>query len=430
MKPLPPFLSDPQGRMTTLHPKDLHPLYQSVTYEEAIAIANLGAQVYEATKAGLFDLWNAGQTAEEVVKADLLRREGGQSMLDSLKKQLAAGEAAVARAAALQASIDEQVGQRVLEVLDTHRKDFELAKMAETAEMRERLAAAKAREEMTHLLKESHVVMKEKIAILETRLAEQLIANTKSSHAIGKAGEATVLELLNTAVIPTLPYASVKDMTAVGHAADFHLSVMLETGTKAKILIDSKKYKRRVNTTEIEKLFADVDADEEAHAGLMISIESHIFTMKQFQIARTPLQKPVLFISFCDVTEELRKDLTIWAVRILIDILSQKTSDDKESMLTNIEGFLKEMDEVVTELDGGIRGITKSLEGIKSTRDGIIRKLVNFRAGKPVETEIQTALLEGCGHITRSGAKCGKKCASGIAFCKTHVKKTEITHVE
>jgi hypothetical protein len=276
---------------------------------------------------------------------------------------------------------------------------------------------------MSGLLKESHAAMREKIAALETQVAEQMVASTKSSHAIGKAGEATVLELLTTAVIPSLPYASVKDMTSVSHAADFHLTVMLETGSKAKILIDSKKYKRRVNTGEIEKLFADVDADEEAHAGLMISIESHIYTMKQFQIARTPRQKPVVFISFCDIGEDMRKDLTTWAVRILIDVLSQKSSEEKDSMITTIGGFLTDMDTAVTDLDSGLRGLTKSVDGIKGVRDGLIRKITNFRAGKPAETEIQTALLEGCSHSTRTGTKCGRKLITGTTFCKTHMKK-------
>jgi len=403
--------------------KDLHPLYQTVSHDEAVAIANLGAQTYLAAKEGLFEAWNAAQSSEEGERTERWRKEGGEAMLASLKSRLAAGEAAAARVATLQASIEAEVAGRIDQVLVTQRKDFELAKMEEIRSIEKKLAAAEAREEMSVLLKESHATMREKIVALEAQVAEQ--TTTKSSHAIGKAGEATVLELLNTVVVPSLPYATVKDMTAVSHAADFHLTVMLATGDKAKILIDSKKYKRRVNTAEIEKLYADVDANEEAHAGLLISIESHIFTMKQFQIALTPLQKPVIFISFCDISEEMRKELTTWAVRVLIDVLSQKSGDDKGSMISNIEGFLSEMDDVVTELDNGIRGVAKSLDGIKATRDGVIRKIVNFRAGKPAETEIQTALLEGCLHSTRSGAKCGRKLIMGTAFCKSHAKKAD-----
>jgi hypothetical protein len=256
-------------------------------------------------------------------------------------------------------------------------------------------------------------------------LAQQLAANTKSSYAIGKSGEATVFELLNSHVVPMLPYASVKDMTAISHAADFHLSVMLETGVKAKLLIDSKKYKRRVNTAEIDKLYADVDADEEASGGVMLSLESHIFTMKQFQIARSPKQKPVVFLSFCDIGEEYRKDMITWAVRILIDILSQNSSEDKDVMIANLDGFLNSLDESVTELDGSLKGLTKTIDTLKAMRDGFIRKIVNFRAGKPMETVIETALLEGCSHVTRSGTKCGRKLINGTTFCKSHMKKEE-----
>jgi hypothetical protein len=402
--------------------KDLHPVFLTLTQEEAVAVANLGAQAYVDMKGHLYESWLQNQSAEEGAKAEVWRTEGGQAMLEKLQKRLAEGDAAIQRATTLETAVNAEIERRVGEVLEMYKKDFELTKLEEVSVLKVQLAELKGKEHAFRLLAEAHPVMQEKIATLEAQIMEQTVANTKSSHAIGKAGEATVLEILNTAVISSLPYASVKDMTAVGHAADFHLSVMLETGTKAKILVDSKKYKRKVNTTEIEKLYADVDADEQADAGLMISIESHIFTMKQYQITMTPKKKPVLFISFCDLSEDLRKDLTVWAVRILVDMLSQRTSAETESMLANLGGFLSAIDDFMKELDSNIRASTKNLDALKVSRDGLIRTLLNFRAGKSLETPLETAQLEGCSHITKNGGKCGKKVLTGT-FCKAHVKK-------
>ena len=418
------------NQMSSLKLADLHEDYRGVSHEEAIAMANLGAVSYRAVKKELYEQWSAAMEGDESAKAEAWRAEERQLVLDSVRSKLVTAEETAARLIAaegtikqLRASVEAEVNRKLTDALEGHRKDFEIAKMAEFSSLKERIAMFEGKEGFVQMMLDSQVFMKEKIAALEAQLAQQMVANTKSSHAIGKAGEATVLEILNTHVIPSLPYASVKDMTSVSHAADFHLTAMLETGNKAKILIDSKKYKRRVNTTEIEKLFTDVDADEEANAGIMISIESHIFTMKQFQIARTPLQKPVLFVSFCDISEEMRKELTTWAVRILIDILSQKTSDDKESMVANLNVFLSEMDEVVKELDTGLRSLIKSVESIKNTRDGLIRRIVNFRAGKPSETPIETAMIEGCAYLAKTGTKCGRKLISGTTFCRSHVKK-------
>ena len=421
-----------QSMPSTLRIADLHEAYHKASTEEAILMANLGAICYQSVKASLHEQWSASMEGDESAKAEIWRSEGRQTMLETVKSKLAAAEEMSVRLAAaegqvqhLRASVEAEVVRRTTEALDGHRKDFELAKMKEISGFKERIAMSEGREAMTTMVSDAHVAMKEKIALLEGQLAQQLAANTKSSYAIGKAGEATVFEILNSHVIPMLPYASVKDMTAINHAADFHLSVMLETGVKAKLLIDSKKYKRRVNTTEIEKLYADVDADEEANGGVMISLESHIFTMKQFQIARSPKQKPVVFLSFCDISEEYRKDMITWAVRILIDILSQNSNEDKDVMIANLDGFLNSLDESVTELDGSLKGLTKTIDTLKAMRDGFIRKIVNFRAGKPIETVLETALLEGCSHVTRTGTKCGRKLINGTTFCKTHVKKEE-----
>jgi len=214
----------------------------------------------------------------------------------------------------------------------------------------------------------------------------------------------------------------------VSHAADFHLSVMMPSGTKVKILVDSKKYKRRINTSEIEKLYSDVDGDDEAHAGLLVSQESPICTMSQFEVSRTPKQKPVMFISFDGVSMDYRQDMLLWAVRALVEVCGAIDDDDKDHMLKDIEEFLSELDGSVKDIDGAMRTMTKSIEALKEARNGIVRKMVKFRSGAAGDDAVDAAvaLVEGCGHMLKSGRRCGKKVSgAGEALCKAHAAKDE-----
>ena len=419
--------SEKDGR-NMLKKQNLHPLYQTVTEEEAYQMANLGAECWKTCKNELYKQWDK---SEDSAKAEGWKEEGRQAMMEILKGKLISAEettlrlvAAESKLSQMRGTIDSEIAQGVKERLELTRKEYELEKLKELSALKEQIAGLSSREMVTKMLTEAHIAMREKIVTLETQLAQQMISSTKSSHAIGKEGEAIILELLLEGVVPLLPYAEIKDMTNVSHAADFHLMYMLENGQKTKLLIDSKKYKRNVNTGEIEKLYADVDADETAQGGLMVSLESHIFTMKQFQIARTPKQKPVLFMSFCEINPEMRKELIIWAIRVLSDILSQKTSDDKESMIQDIESFLNGVEETVDELDASIRALKKTTESIKVSREKLIQKITNFRGGKPLEEPIET-VIESCIQKNKLNMNCGKKCIPGTTFCKAHGKKKE-----
>jgi hypothetical protein len=222
----PPFSPSFYSNMASLRIKDLHPVYQIIEHEEAIAIANLGAQTYLAAKEGLFELWNTSQSAEEGEKADVWRREGGQAMIESLKSRLAAGEAAQARMLVLQASVDAEVESRIQDVMEKQSLKMELQKVAP---LQQRISALEGKEEMIHVLQKQtdllHENVKYKETIIDTlqkELDNQKTLNTKSSHAIGKVGEATVLTMIQEYILPVFPFSRVEDKTGVGHAADFH----------------------------------------------------------------------------------------------------------------------------------------------------------------------------------------------------------------
>ena len=59
-------------------------MYQAVDHEEAVAIANLGAQVYVAMKDRLYETWASSMAGDDAAKAELWRQEGRQAMLESM----------------------------------------------------------------------------------------------------------------------------------------------------------------------------------------------------------------------------------------------------------------------------------------------------------------------------------------------------------
>jgi hypothetical protein len=394
---------------TILKVEDLHEAYHAASKEDAIAMANLGAICYQSVREGLFAQWS---TAEDVAKADTWREEGRQSMFETLKSKLAAAEGMSVRLLAAETALEEahaametRISGRVSETLDSFRKDYELVKMKEIAAMQQRIAAAEAREEMIEMVKKSNTAMEEKIAMLEAQVAEQLAANTKSSHAIGKAGEAAVLELLQGVVSESFAYVVVKDMTTVGHAADFHVSLIGPNGRRIKILVDSKKYKRAVNSDEIDKLHTDVDSDEEATSGIMVSLNSGICGTKQFTIGRTPKQKPILYISFQDMSPEMQREVICWAFRTLITVVGEGNRDGQQAMIDKIEELLSGVNGSIKSMDGVIRMQMKVLESMREARTELMKSVTEYR-GEVEHVEME----EGCeGIVKATGARCGKK---------------------
>lgn len=388
-------------------------------------VIRIGLEAYTGLGEALRSQVLAEMSEDDAAKAAALRAEGVKTAMESVRGRLAAVDALeaelhVARAAndQLRLSVAAEAAKRAEALVADARKDFEIENAQSIAALKEQIATASAQAETVALLKESNETLREKIAILEAAAAELTAQKTKSSSAIGKAGEATVLEMLQTYILPTFPFATVKDMTTVSHAADFHLWVMKASGIKTKILIDSKKYKRSINTTEIEKLYADVDADTEARGGLMVSLESPISTMAQFQIGYTPKRRPVLFLTFHGIDTPLRAELLIWAVRVLVDA-SDETGEERDAMMASLQEFLSGLDGSVKSIDAALRGMVKSVESLKEIRDGLVRQITKFRAGGE-ETE-ELASTE-CSFVAKGGLRCSMPAVGGDR-CSKHVKR-------
>ena len=427
----PSTVDSANNQMTSLKLTELHEDYRGVSHEEAIAMANLGAVSYRAVKKELYEHWSASMEGDESAKADIWRAEGRQMMLDSVRAKIIAAEEMSARLAAaegtiqqLRSSVEAEAVRRTAEALEGHRKDFEIAKMAEVSGMKERIAMFEGKEGIVQMVLDSQVFMKEKIAALEMQLAQQMAANTKSSQAIGKQGETIVLDLLENTVCKMFPHSTVKDMTATPHAADFHLWVMTPSGQKLKILVDSKKYKRAVNSDEINKLYVDVDADEECQCGIMISIDSGICTKRQFCFSRTLKQKPVLFLSFQDVTPEAQKDILCWGIHVMSEFVVEKDDVARQEMLNKMDEFIDMMLASVKDIDAAIRDQMKSVTTMKEVRSKILKNIAGFRGEEDTEEKGKAMIPDElrCVALKNGGDRCLNRRGADSDCCKVHKK--------
>jgi len=409
---------------------DLPALYREVGREEAIAIAELGVQVYQAAQDRLMGIWAAQQSAEEGTRAEGWKAQGAAAALESLKGRLAAGDAAAARVAALQAGVDAEVDRRLADATEKQTLHIELKKVAP---LQQRISMLEGKEEMIQLLKQQATLLTEKLQskedmILELQTTIEKQKTSKSSHAIGKIGESTVLGMIRQSVLPVFPFSRVEDKTGVDHAADFHLWTMPSPNKTVKILIDAKKYKTQIKMIEIKKLQADVDMDDEAHAGLMLSLDSGIHNFNQFEIGTTPKHKMIMYISMEGMDDELKTKTLVWAVRVLTSIAAEGDVEQQKRLILNLEVFLKEIDKSVKEMDGCIRMCAKTLDTMRITREKLYTRISNYRDGTLIESavdedtgDIPVVEVGICKGVKPTGAQCGFKSQPGKEYCRRHM---------
>ena len=398
-----------------------------------ISLIRLATEFYDSLHGDLRTAWETSLTADEATKAEQHREEGRKlgaaELLAQLSERLGSAQVMSIRIATLeeankqlQEAADVETDRRVAERLEGFRKDFEIQKLGEIGELRETVAKLAAREEMMGVVTTTVSLLEEKLEARDKQLAELTAASTKSSHAIGKAGEATVWEMIETVVLPEFMYSDAKNMSGVSHAADFHLSVMMPSGRHIKILIDSKKYKRPVNTDEINKLIADVDGDDEAHAGMMISLVSPICKIKQFQIKTSDKGKPILYLSFLDIPQEQQATILCWGVHALMSAVNE-TQEASSIDVERTEELLDEICGSLKEVDGMVKTHQKMIETLRTMKLGILSKISNFRG----EDAIVHETGDGCISILKAtGVPCGKPVADGELKCRHHMKRGKV----
>ena len=420
--------------MSILRISELHEAYQSASPEDAIAMANLGATCWQACKAGLFDQWSASMNGMESAKAEMWRSEGQQAILETVRGRLADATRAEVRLAeaeavivSLREGVADEIGRRISGALEKQALTLELQKVAP---LQQRLSQLEGKDEMIQLLRDQNTLLSEKVTMKETVIGElqqslEMIREktTKSSHAIGKIGELIVKDMLEDHIIPAFPFSRCEDKTGVDHAADFHVWVMPSPNKTVKILIDAKKYKSSIKMSEITKLHSDVDADEEASVGIMLSLDSGLCNFKQFEIGKTSKNKIIMYISMENMEDELRINSLIWAIRAVSSIAAVTDIDKQRGLIENIEIFLKEMDNSVKDMDGSVRLCVKTLEMMRITRERLYKRLETYKGGGPVDIsgtiEIETDSM--CKGIKSDGNPCSNRSQPEKSFCKRHL---------
>ena len=413
---------------------DLPTAFIDLPQPTQISLIRLATEFYASLHGDLRAAWEAGLTADEATKAEQHREEGRKlgaaEMLTQLRERLGAAETMAVRLATveeanrqLQEAAEGEAAKRAEAIVTAARQEFQASKAIEFADMKARLAAAEAKEDMLMLLKEGQAAMRVNIQTLEAELAK--FRTTKSSHALGKIGEVELFEMLNAHVLPCFPYAEVRDMTAVKHVADFHLWINGPTKRRTKILVDSKKYSSPVQTCEIEKLYSDVDADEEADAGLMVSLDSAIYTKLQFQISKTKKGKPCMFMSFEKLDDGVRKEVLCWAVRVLVEVVAIQNKDAQDVMIEDLQTFLTEMDASVSDIENCMKMCRSLHDTLRDAKERLMMRVNTYRARcgmsvGPVVDVIAHVVEARCGAMNASGEQCKSRRAAKGELCSRH----------
>jgi hypothetical protein len=429
------LLTKPSHHCTmSLRFEELDAIYTTVSHEEAVAIANLGAQCYAAVKERLYAAWEAAH--DDTTQVELWRKEGAATMLESLRSRLAAGDAAQARVAALESVTDVELTRRAEELATLRIKEAEMAKREEMLVLKEQLAELQSGVKYYAILEEANTYMKEKLdSLLEENEKLKEATATKSSHELGKIGETTVLEMLTSYVAPLFLDADVFDKTKVKHSGDFHVHVMGRHGKMVRIMIDVKKYKRPIDNSEINKLYTDLDACD-IDVGLMLSLDSPICTKSQFQLVKTKGNKMCMFLSFEKIDDEIRKEILCWAIRALVGIVSTQDHSSQDVMITEIQQFLIDMLRLVDKLDSGVKSLKGVYDLLRELKEDILARITSYKT--TCGLEVIDAIAESVGVITGSKAaglckaknKNGSNCKSvhvaGGVYCHRHTTKSDV----
>lgn len=415
---------------------DLDPVYRTVGYEEAVEMANLGAAAYGIVRDSLRSEWSAAMGAEEAVKADSWRAEGRMSAIEEWTTKLKEMEGlsvrlvtAEATAEQLRTTVDTEVQRRIGDQLDGFRKDYELAKKDQIHALEKQLTEARTREQMSRVIERSNETLTEYVSQLQAELAK--FKATKSSHAIGKIGEAMVLDMLNTYVLPRFPYSEVKDMTTVSHCADFHIFLMGPSGKRVKLLLDSKKYASPIQTIEVEKLYSDVDADDEADAGVMVSLDTPICTKSQFQIVKSKRNKPCLFLSFENLDDGVRKEVLCWGIRVLVSIVCMQDRTKQDRMVQDIQYFLSDLNQSINDLEACVKSSKGLYEMVRESKERLVGRINAYRLSSGMEevtaeTTTASALNDmQCKAKKNNGERCKSRRLPTSNTCVRHAAQEE-----
>jgi hypothetical protein len=313
----------------------------------------------------------------------------------------------------LERGFEEELSKRMAGARELICLSMEKEKSQEISSLKQQVAESRSMSSLLSVTEESRRLLAEKVNILESTLAIkeekiQQLTVTKSSWAIGKSGESHLLDIIHIHVIPVFLYATVEDMAGVPHSADLHLYIQSPIGKRMKILMDSKKYKDPVRQKEINKLHSDVDRDDEAIAGMLISFDSHISNVKQFQIEKSAKGKHIMYLSVEGFDDELRGKIICWAVRVL-STLASYSDDVDDNIMEKVIEFIKEMDLSVKDADKVTKSCQTALDLATTMKNNLGRRLETFRVENLGSISVPNAAVDNSISIVEPLPKRGRR---------------------
>ena len=429
---------------------DLDPEFQEKSYEEQVMIANIGAVCYRGLGDVMREALQKELSFKDKVKMETLRTSLEKEVLLPLQKansEIAEGymrcnnlekqvELLKKQVNLTQEEIEKEIQRRVQYDFAVRMSDLN----TELASLKVKEQYHRKMEEYVKRLEEEKGNMNKHIQKLEgenhqlnEEIKKTLQKEPKSLRDIGKEGEALIHELLKKKVSYEFKKVTVEDVSHIGHSGDFHLFLTTPEKKRIKILIDSKKYKTPVSNVEIAKLMRDVDSDDEATAGLLISIDSGISAKEQCQVEKTPKCKPIMYLSFEDVDDEMRGGVLCMAIRMIITLVSGYSEIEKDIMIDNIELFIKDVEDSIKDLNSLAVQCKKMNESILKLRMKLIEKINKFQSltESAVVEEVVGEVIEHidvgennsrCKGSTRNGAQCKFSCTPNGEYCLKHTK--------
>ena len=156
----------------------------------------------------------------------------------------------------------------------------------------------------------------------------------------------------------------------------------------------------------------------------MISIDSGICTKRQFCISRTIKQKPVLFLSFQDISPDAQKDILCWGVQVMSEFVVEKNDTARQEMLNKMDEFMDTMLASVKDIDAAIRDQMKSVTAMKEFRGKMLKSIAGFRGEEDVEEKGKSVVPDDirCIGLKTDGNRCSKRRSPESEYCTTHKK--------
>jgi hypothetical protein len=269
--------------------------------------------------------------------------------------------------------IERESEERIQKLVRVHTEKFQLELIKEREHIL-REAKVQVKEEIA-CLKEENIRLKSlqdfksafefsqsqydmKVAEIQ-HLKKQIedLTKVKSSYQLGKEGETEIEQLLKM-----LPDFDIQNVHAEPDKADFRITVQ----KKFNIILDSKKYSRSVPKIERDKLIDNTDKDAMICAGVLLSLNSKISARQHCEIEMTKNNKPILYLSFVDMTQEAKLHCLDLSVKLLLRLVQTQNEKERGELIEKIRYAFALLEDHKKKLENTKKSLMESVEYLKT----------------------------------------------------------------